>query len=686
MRGAARSSIALTVILAVVLTPALPAAATLGGWSTPITLSAAGQGAFDSQVVTDGTTITAIWRRFDGNYRIQAASSVNGGATFSTPVSISATGQDAAEPQLVTDGTTITAIWTRFDGTNDVIQSAYSTNGGTTFSSPVTISGAGQNASAPQLVTSGSIVTAVWTRFDGTNTIVQSASSTSGSGTFGSPVDLSVAGQDATAPQLATDGSTIIAVWSRNDGSTPVVQAAHSTNAGTSFTAPVTVSEAGHFAGQPQVVTLDGTITAIWQHWDGSHLRIQSASSTNNGADWSTPVMVSEAGNSARQQQLVTNGTTITAIWTREDGINHIIQSAVSSNGGITFTAPVNVSGTGQSAGNPQLATAGTRVVAVWSRSDGSTERIQASTLAHAPIVSRLSGADRYETAVAISSEFATGVPVVYLATGTNYPDALSAASAAAFQEGPLLLTTPSSLPTVIRNELVRLDPDLVVIVGGTGVVSASVEAAVGALLPGAQVRRDAGANRYETSRVIADEAFSGGAFRAYIATGANFPDALSASAAAGVTESPVILVNGNASRLDSATTALLTSLSVQEVVIAGGTAVVSSGIEGDLKALLGVEDVTRLSGADRYATSLAVNAATFATSDRVFMATGLNYPDALAGAALAGHVGAPLFVVPRSCVPAAMLDELAALGTANVSLLGGTGVLTAGVRNLTSC
>jgi hypothetical protein len=90
--------------------------------------------------------------------------------------------------------------------------------------------------------------------------------------------------------------------------------------------------------------------------------------------------------------------------------------------------------------------------------------------------VSRWSGADRYETAVAISeASFSPGVPVAYIATGANFPDALAGAPVAGMTDGPLLLTASTSLPSVVATELARLKPAKIVVLGGTGVVSTAV-------------------------------------------------------------------------------------------------------------------------------------------------------------------------------------------------------------------
>ncbi|MBA4248580.1 MAG: hypothetical protein C0444_09860 [Microbacterium sp.] len=660
-------------------------------WSTPVTISVAGQDATGAKLATDGTTSTAIWSGFDGaNFLIQSSTTTDG-TTWSTPVTISDPGEDAVQVQLVTDGlsglpdVTTTAIWTRNDGSNDRIQSSTTTNGDP-WSTPVTLSDPGQSAFDPQLATNGTTTTAIWTRNDGSNDgsndRIQSSTTTNGD-PWSTPVNLSDSGQRASDPQLATDGATTTAIWTRNDGSNNRIQSSTTTN-GDPWSTPVTLSDPGQNARNPELVTDVTSTTAIWERSDGSNFRLQS-STTTGGGPWSPPVTVSVAGQDALQAQLVGPGTT-TAIWIRSDGSNFRIQSSTTTDG-TTWSTPVTLSAAGQNAYAPQLVANGTNTtIAVWQRSDGSHDRIQASSFIDVT-VERLAGASRYETAVEISSLLDPGVPVVYLATGTNYPDALSAASAAARQGGPLLLTSPTSLPTVIRDELVRLDPALVVIVGGTGVVSAAVQADVEALLPSATIRRDAGANRYATSLEIAENAFPAGTtLTAYIATGANFPDALSASAAAGNAEIPVILVNGNGTGIDTATQTLLGTLGVEQVIIAGGTGVVNVAVENALKALLGAPNVTRLSGADRFATSVAINDAAFDSADTVYLATGFGFADALAGAPLAGIVGGPLFVVPGTCVPPAVLAQIGQLGAQDVVLLGGTGVLTSSVFSLTSC
>ena len=104
--------------------------------------------------------------------------------------------------------------------------------------------------------------------------------------------------------------------------------------------------------------------------------------------------------------------------------------------------------------------------------------------------VTRLAGADRYATAAAVSrSSQPVGVPVAYIATGAGFPDALGAGPAAARQGGPLLLTASGSLPKATTDELRRLKPGRIVVVGGTAVVAPAVVSALAAYTSGSVTR-----------------------------------------------------------------------------------------------------------------------------------------------------------------------------------------------------
>lgn len=321
----------------------------------------------------------------------------------------------------------------------------------------------------------------------------------------------------------------------------------------------------------------------------------------------------------------------------------------------------------------------------------GATVQVNAYMSEMGPIpTERLAGSDRYATAIAVSSEFEPFDPpagsYVYIASGANYPDALSAAPAAAKRGAPLLLTPPSSLPPAVAAEITRLGPEFVVVAGGPGAVSNAVFVALQGLVENpANVIRIGGSDRYETSRLIVEDAFDN-ALSAFVATGRDFPDALAAGAAAARVFGPVLLIDGAVATAPNATKALIDNLGVEDLYIAGGTGVVSTTVEMDLATIPGLVSVTRLGGVDRYATSLAINTEIFPTAFDAYLATGTGFADALAGAALAGSRFAPLYTVRQNCIPSGVLSHFRAIEVDELYLLGGTGVLSPAVGNLVRC
>lgn len=300
------------------------------------------------------------------------------------------------------------------------------------------------------------------------------------------------------------------------------------------------------------------------------------------------------------------------------------------------------------------------------------------------PEIVRLAGDDRYATAAAVSKQFDPGVPVAFVASGLGFADALAAGPAAAKLGGPVLLVTGTSIPPSTQAELERLDPQRIIVVGGESVVSAAVTGALGAFAP--TVERIGGSDRYDTSRKVAMRAFGeGGSVTAYVASGLNFPDAVSAGAAAAHRAAPVLLVNGANGEVDAATKQTLGDLGAVSLHIIGGTAVVHPGIESSLATMTGVT-VTRHGGDDRFDTSHLVNADAFDQSTVAFIASGLNFPDALAGAAYAGSLDAPLFLAPGGCVTSWVVNDLQWMNVQRVVLLGGPAVLSLPVEKLATC
>jgi putative cell wall-binding protein len=297
--------------------------------------------------------------------------------------------------------------------------------------------------------------------------------------------------------------------------------------------------------------------------------------------------------------------------------------------------------------------------------------------LAPAPDPDRWAGSDRYGTAQAIDDKsFPNGpTPVVFVASGAAFPDALAGAAAAARQHAPLVITSPDGLPASSKAELDRLKPQQIVILGGPAGVSAAVEQQLDAIVadPANDVRRIAGSDRYATAGAIATTFFTGPVPVLYIADGLNFPDALAGAAAAGHFGAPILLVAPTA--VPDATLQAIKTLAPKAIKVLGGTASVSDAVMATVGAAAKVTP-TRLAGADRYATAVAISQDTYPGNPSVgtlYVASGANFPDALVGAAL----GQPLVLAQGRTVASSVLAEVTRLDPGRIVFLGGPGSIS---------
>lgn len=268
-------------------------------------------------------------------------------------------------------------------------------------------------------------------------------------------------------------------------------------------------------------------------------------------------------------------------------------------------------------------------------------------------IVDRLSGADRYETAVDVAQlGFPQGgAPAVVLAQGNEYADALAGGPLAADRNAPLLLTHQDRLTAATAAELERVlaEDGTVYLLGGPNAVDEAVETAVEDL--GFDVQRIGGANRYETALAVAEELGADGPI--FLSTGTDFPDALAAGAAAASNGGQVLLTSG--STMPSAVRA--------EVATHDGAVYAIGGPAGDAAAQIEGLSVTLVKGENRYDTAVEVAERFFDDHDGFVLASGEKFPDALAGGASSGRNDDPVLLTQQDNLPdvtAAYLAEAA--------------------------
>jgi putative cell wall-binding protein len=294
----------------------------------------------------------------------------------------------------------------------------------------------------------------------------------------------------------------------------------------------------------------------------------------------------------------------------------------------------------------------------------------------------RRAGATRIETAVATSQAAFASAPTVVVARSDSYADGLAGAPLAGKAGGPLLLTPRDGLPATVGAEVTRLGATRAIILGDEGVVGPAVAASLRDR--GLTVERLAGADRFATAAAVAERV---GGKEAYLASGFDpdpargWPDALSVSGLAALDHHPVLLVTQD--KLPPATANALTAMGVTKVTIIGGTAAVSDAVAAAVRAT--GASVDRVAGADRYATSRAVAdkaIAGGASVARSWVATGANWPDALAGGPAAANGSGPFLLVPPT-EDAGSTEWFASRRAAGsrIEMLGGPGVLPPAVR-----
>lgn len=310
-------------------------------------------------------------------------------------------------------------------------------------------------------------------------------------------------------------------------------------------------------------------------------------------------------------------------------------------------------------------------------------------TLAPAPsadaAITRISGSDRYATSVAASRATGwTGGPV-FLASGASFADALAAGPVAAAERGNLLLTMPTGLPQAVADRIAQLAPSEIVIVGGTGSISSTVEQQAQSLAP--LVTRISGSDRVETSMLLLDRMRTKGVVPSdvWVVSGTNFADALAAGAVAARYGHGLVLATAGDDRFRQLIGARLEGVTAFR--IAGGNAAVDSWVQRILYDT--GRGIDRIAGANRYQTAVAINAqfTQTTTNARIMLASGESFPDGLSAATVAASQGMPLYLTTRHCMPVpGVRQEMQRLGARDVVVVGGTAVVTNASANLDAC
>lgn len=292
----------------------------------------------------------------------------------------------------------------------------------------------------------------------------------------------------------------------------------------------------------------------------------------------------------------------------------------------------------------------------------------------------RIYGQTRYQTMAALveKGEWKQGGTAI-VASGANFPDALSASSLAGLLDAPVLLTESSRLSAEASAELKKLAPTKVYVIGGESAISTTTYKQIQNITgKKCTVERIAGQTRYETCMKIASHPAFKQAKTVIIVTGTNYADALSISPYAYKRGYPILLCDPKKG-LTNEEFNFVHEMYYDYAILVGGTSAVPQHVETQLK-WLALNDQIRLSGATRYETSAEIldfeTRTTSLKTDGVFLATGKNFPDALAAGPVAAKKGTVLLLVdPGMQTTCKTLGEYKN-SISNAYIVGGTAVV----------
>jgi conserved domain protein len=273
----------------------------------------------------------------------------------------------------------------------------------------------------------------------------------------------------------------------------------------------------------------------------------------------------------------------------------------------------------------------------------------------------RISGPGRVETSIEISRFENTKSKTVILADARNYPDALAASNLTGGRYSVILVQ--NQLTQAIINEIVRLEAQDLIILGGTNSISEDIERGLANIGGIKNISRIAGENRYDTCQKIFNHAKKKSLI---LASGEKFPDALATSSI--LDQAGLLLTKSG--QLPSEVQAAIEALNHDSFLIVGGENSVQEGLASAIANQFQYASHTRISGNNRYETSAKIGDRL--VSSTVILASGENFPDALAASTLAQKIEAPILLVSKDKIDQSVIDYFKNHNIKKVLVVGG--------------
>lgn len=343
--------------------------ATVAAAGSPVNVSRTpGDSLVPAVAVGPDGTIHVVWHEASADrFEVLYSRSTDGGATFAPAVTVSGVGE-AQVPAIAVDGDgVISVVWEGGGGDTRAILFSRSTDGGATFSPPATLAPA--HAKLPAIAARGrGEVYVAWQDSSGPGRQILLRRSGDGGKTFEPPQPLAPHAVGTRAPAIALDSSgAVVVVWQGTAEGRAGVALARSPDGGRTFPPPRLVAPGTRERQTPAVAAADGRIYVVWRDRAAGRWEILFAHSTDGGRTFSPPLNVSGTPGLANVPAIAVDGQgRITVAWQDDRAGTPQIFVARSTDHGATFSPPVNASGTSGFAHLPALAASGDRTSLVW--------------------------------------------------------------------------------------------------------------------------------------------------------------------------------------------------------------------------------------------------------------------------------------------------------------------------------
>ena len=336
-------------------------------FTTPDNISANTGGSFSPQIATKDDNVYLVWGdNTPGNRDIFFSVSTDNGLTFTTPDNISANTGGSFSPQIATKDDNVYLVWQDDTPGNDDIFFSVSTDNGLTFTTPDNISANTGGSFSPQIATKDDNVYLVWEDDTTGNSDIFFSVSTDNGLTFSTPDNISANTGGSFLQQIATKDDNVYLVWVDDTPGNSDIFFSVSTDNGLTFSTPDNISANTGGSFSPQIATKDDNVYLVWQDDTPGNSDIFFSVSTDNGQNFTTPDNISANTGGSFSPQIATKDDNVYLVWEDDTPGNSDIFFSVSTDNGLTFSTPDNISANTGGSFSPQIATKDDNVYLVW--------------------------------------------------------------------------------------------------------------------------------------------------------------------------------------------------------------------------------------------------------------------------------------------------------------------------------